>query len=51
MCGCEVPGVILLRDINGTMRLNHSKDVSVHVSACTMYYFNVVTLFAWKLWH
>jgi hypothetical protein len=30
-CGYEVPGMVLLRDFKGAMRLAPSKDVSVHV--------------------
>jgi hypothetical protein len=36
-CGYEVPGTILLRDSKGAMRLDRSKDTSVHVSTCTNY--------------
>jgi hypothetical protein len=28
--------MILLRDLKGDMRLDRSKDVSVHVSTCTV---------------
>jgi len=35
-CGYEVTGMILLRDLKGTMRLDRSKDMSVHVSASCM---------------
>jgi len=31
-----------LRDLKGAMRLDHSKDMSVHVSTCTSYDFNAV---------
>jgi hypothetical protein len=31
----EVPGMTLLRDLKGAMRLDLSKDMSVHVSTCT----------------
>jgi hypothetical protein len=34
--GYEVAGVILLRCLNGAMRLDRSKDMSVHVSTCTV---------------
>jgi len=30
-CGCEVPGMILLHNLKGAMRLDRSKDMSVHV--------------------
>jgi hypothetical protein len=33
-CGYEVPGMILLSFLKGAMRLNHSKDMSVHVLTC-----------------
>jgi hypothetical protein len=36
-CGYQVPGVMLLRDVNGTMRLDRSKDMTVHVSICITY--------------
>jgi hypothetical protein len=49
-CGREVPGMILLRDLKGAMRLDHSKDMSVHVSTCTSYDFNALTSVVWKLW-
>jgi uncharacterized metal-binding protein len=32
-----IPGIILLQDLRGAMRLDGSKDMSVHVSACTSY--------------
>jgi len=32
------------------MRPDRSKDVSVHVSACTSYDFNALTPVVWKLW-
>jgi hypothetical protein len=34
-CDFEVPGVILLRELKKAMRLDRSKDMSVHVSICT----------------
>jgi hypothetical protein len=48
-CGYEVPGIILLRDLKGTMQADDSKDMSVHVSACTFYDFNTLTQVVWKL--
>jgi len=45
-CGCEVPEIILLRDLKGVMLF----DRSVHVSSCTSYDFNVLTLVMCKLW-
>jgi len=38
--GHEVPGMILLHDLKGTMRLSRSKVVSLNVSTCTSYDFN-----------
>jgi len=32
------------------MRLNRSKDMSVHVSTCTSYDVKALTQVAWKLW-
>jgi len=45
----EVPGMILLRDLEGSVRLNCSKDMSVHVSTFTSYDFNALTPVVWKL--
>jgi hypothetical protein len=49
-CGYEVPGMVLLRDLNGATRLGRSKDVSVHVSTCIHYDFSTLTPVVWKLW-
>jgi hypothetical protein len=38
--GYDVRGMILLRDLQGGMRLDYSKDMSVRVSTCTSYDFN-----------
>jgi hypothetical protein len=38
--GYEVPGIILLSKLTGVTRLDHSKDMSVHVLTCTNYNFN-----------
>jgi hypothetical protein len=46
----KVPGIILLRYFKGAMRLDRSKDMSVHVSTCTSYDFNALTSVVWKLW-
>jgi len=35
LCGYYVPGMILLCDLTGAMRLDRDKDTSVHVSVCT----------------
>jgi hypothetical protein len=43
-CGYEVTGMILLRGLKGAMRLDHSNDMSVHVSTCTDYDFDELTL-------
>jgi hypothetical protein len=32
------------------MRLDRSKDISVHVSTCTSYDFNALTPVVWQLW-
>jgi hypothetical protein len=50
VCGCKVPGIILLRDLNGARRLDHSKDIFVHVSTCNNYDFNALTAVVWRLW-
>jgi len=49
-CGYEVPGMILLRDLKGTVRFERSKDMSMHVSTCISYDFNALMLAVWKLW-
>jgi hypothetical protein len=49
-CGYEVPRMILLRDLEGAMRINRSKSMSLHVSTCTPYDFNALTPVMWKLW-
>jgi hypothetical protein len=36
--------MILLCGLKGAMRLGRSKDMSVHVSTCTSYDFNALTL-------
>jgi hypothetical protein len=48
-CDYEVPGMILLRNLQGAMRLDRSKDMSVHVSTCTSYDLNALTTVMWKL--
>jgi hypothetical protein len=48
--GYEVSGMILLRDLNGAMRLDRSIDLSVHISTCTSYDLNALTPVVWKLW-
>jgi hypothetical protein len=49
-CGCEVPGMVLLRDLKGAMRLDRRKDTSVRVSACIVYDLDVLTPVVWKVW-
>jgi len=49
-CDYEVPGIILLRDLNGTMQLDRSKDMSVHVSTCISYNLNALTPVVPTLW-
>jgi hypothetical protein len=34
--------VLLLRDLEGAMRLERNKDISVHVSTCSDYDFNTL---------
>jgi hypothetical protein len=48
-CGYEVPRMILMHDLKGAMRLDRSKDMSVHVSTCTSYDFNALTPVVCKL--
>jgi len=43
----EVPGMILLQDLKGAMRLDGTKDVTVHVSTCASYNFNALTPVVW----
>jgi len=50
-CGYEVSGMILLRHLKGAVRLDRSKDKSVHVSTCASRDFNALTPVLWKLWH
>jgi len=40
----EVPGMILLRDLKGAVRLDCSKNMFAHISPCTTYDFNALTL-------
>jgi len=48
-CGSEVPGMILVSDLKGIVRLDRSKDKFVHVSTCTNYDLNALTPIVWKL--
>jgi hypothetical protein len=41
-CGYEVPGKILLRNLRGAILLDHSKDMSVHISTFTNYDFSAL---------
>jgi hypothetical protein len=50
-CGYDVPGMFLLRDLKGSMRLDRSKNMSVHISICVSYDFNTLTPVVWELWH
>jgi len=50
MCDYEVPGMVLLRGLKGAVPFDCSKDMSVHVSTCTNYDFNALTLVVYKLW-
>jgi len=47
----KVPRMILLRDLNGGVCLECSRDMSVHVSTYTSNDFNTLTPVVWKLWH
>jgi len=47
-CSHEVPGMILLHDLQGAMQLDHSKDMYMHVSTCTSYDLNTLTPAMWK---
>jgi len=49
-CGYEVPGTILLHNLKGAMQLDRTKDMSLHVSTCTSYYFNTLMPVVCKLW-
>jgi hypothetical protein len=42
LCGYEVYGMILLRDLKKAMRLERSKHISVHVSTCISYDFKIL---------
>jgi len=46
----EVPGMVLLCYLKGVVRLDRSKDMSVHVSTCTSYDLNAFKPVVWKLW-
>jgi hypothetical protein len=48
-CGYEVPRITFLHDLEGAMWLDHSKDMSAHVSTCISYDFNVLMPVVWKL--
>jgi hypothetical protein len=48
--GYGVPAMILLRGLKGAMQLDHSKDLSVHVSTCISYDLNGLTSVVWKMW-
>jgi hypothetical protein len=41
--------MILLRELEGAMRLDRSKDMSERVSACTSCDLNALTPVVWKL--
>jgi len=42
--------MILSRHLKGAMRLDRSKDMSVHVSTCTSYDLNELMPASWKVW-
>jgi hypothetical protein len=41
--------MILLCDFKGAMQLDHSKNMSVHVSTCTSYNVNTLTPVVWEV--
>jgi hypothetical protein len=47
--GYDIPGMILLRNLQGATRLNLTISILVPVSTCTMYDFNALTPAMWKL--
>jgi len=49
-CGCEVLGMILLFNGKGSTWVDRSRDMSVHVSTCTIEDFNALTPVVWKFW-
>jgi len=49
-CGYDVPVMILLYVLNGAVRLDHSKDISVQVQTCISYDFHTLTPVLWKFW-
>jgi len=50
LCGYAVPETTLLRDLNVVERLDLSKGMSLHVSTCTSYNLNPLTLVVCNLW-
>jgi hypothetical protein len=50
LCDYDVPGMILLLDLKGAVRLDRSKHTSVRVSFCTIYDLNMLTPVVWMLW-
>jgi hypothetical protein len=48
--GYKVSGMILLRDLKVSLRLDHSEDMSAHVSTCISYDLNALTPVVYKLW-
>jgi hypothetical protein len=50
VCGYEVSGMSLLHDLQGPMGFDCSKDMSMHVSTCTIYNFSALMPVIWKVW-
>jgi hypothetical protein len=48
--GYEVPGMILLCDLEAAVRYDLSNIMSTHASTCINCDFNTLTLVMWKLW-
>jgi hypothetical protein len=46
----KFPEIISLLDLKGAMRLDRSKDMSVHVLTCRNYELNALRPVVWKLW-
>jgi hypothetical protein len=41
-CGCKVSGMILLHSLKGPVQLDYRIDMSMHVSTCAIYDFNLL---------
>jgi hypothetical protein len=49
-CDFEVPGMVLLPYVKGTMRVGTSRDICICVSTCINYNINKLSPVVWKLW-